>query len=69
MSSAVDWELAERVAIKIATRGEVVDEYALAKMSEDFDHMTPRAEKLVGQETGLWSLQGDARSRLVSRPY
>ena len=68
MSSAVDWELAERVAIKIATRGEVVDEYALAKMSEDFDHMTPRAEKLVGEETGLWSLEGEARSRLVSRP-
>lgn len=68
MASAVDWDLAERVAIKIATRGEVVDDYALAKMSDDFDHMTPRAEKLVGEETGLWSLQGEARSRLVSRP-
>lgn len=68
MTNAVDWALAERVAIRIATRGEVVDEYALARMSEDFDHMTPRAEKLVGEETGLWSLQGDARSRLVSRP-
>ncbi len=67
MASAVDWELAERVAIKIATRGEVVDDYALTKMSEDFDRMTPRAEKLVGEETGLWSLQGEARSRLVSR--
>ena len=68
MSSAVDWELAERVAVKIATRNEVVDDYALAKMSDDFDNMTPRAEKLVGEETGLWSLQGEARSRLVSRP-
>jgi len=68
VSSAVDWALAERVAIKIATRGEVVDDYALAKMSEDFEHMTPRAEKLVGEETGLWSLQGEARSRLVGRP-
>lgn len=68
MSSAVDWELAERVAIRIATRGEVVDDYALAKMSDDFEHMTPRAEKLVGEETGLWSAQGQARARLVSRP-
>jgi len=68
VSSAVDWDLAERVAIKIATRGEVVDEYALAKMSEDFERMTPRAEKLVGEETGLWSLQGEARSQMVSRP-
>lgn len=68
MTSAVDWELAERVAIKIATRGEVTDEYALAKMTSDFDTMTPQAEKLVGEETGLWSLQGEARSRLVSRP-
>ena len=66
--SSVDWELAERVAIKISTRGEVVDDYALARMSEDFEEMTPRAEKLVGEETGLWSLEGEARSRLVSRP-
>jgi coenzyme F420 biosynthesis associated uncharacterized protein len=68
MSSAVDWALAERVAIKIATRGEVVDEYALAKMAEDFEHMTPRAENLVGEETGLWSAEGEARSQMVSRP-
>ena len=68
MVAPVDWDLAERVAIKIATRGEVVDEWALARMAEDFDEMTPRAEKLVGEETGLWSLQGEARSRLVSRP-
>ena len=67
-SDSVDWALAERVAIKIATRGEVVDEYTLAKMRDDFEHMTPRAEKLVGEETGLWSLQGQARSRVVGRP-
>lgn len=67
-SNAVDWELAERVATRIATRGEVVDDYALAAMARDFDRLTPRAEKLVGDETGLWSLQGAARSRLVSRP-
>ncbi|MEM7093441.1 MAG: zinc-dependent metalloprotease [Actinomycetota bacterium] len=68
MAAPVDWDLAERVAVKIATRGEVVDEYALARMAEDFEEMTPQAEKLVGEETGLWSLQGEARSRLVSRP-
>ncbi len=68
MSAAVDWALAERVAIKISSRSQVVDEYALAQMSDDFAEMTPRAEKLVGAETGLWSLQGEARSRMVSRP-
>ena len=68
MSNTVDWALAERVAARIATRGEVVDEYALARMAEDFEVMTPQAEKLVGEETGLWSNQGEARSRLVSRP-
>ena len=68
MSQAVDWALAERIAVKIATRGEVVDDYALAAMADDFEEMTPRAEKLVGAETGLWSLQGEARSRLVGRP-
>lgn len=68
MTGPVDWEFAERVATRIATRREVVDEYALARMSDDFDEMTPRAEKLVGEETGLWSSQGEARSQLVSRP-
>lgn len=68
MSGAVDWALAERVATKIASRGEVVDQYALDQMAADFAEMTPQAEKLVGEETGLWSLQGEARSRLVSRP-
>ena len=68
MAAPVDWALAERVAVRIATRGEVVDDYALARMSDHFDEMTPRAEKLVGEETGLWSLEGEARSRLVSRP-
>ena len=68
MAAAVDWDLAERVAVKIATRGEVVDDYALARMADHFEDMTPQAEKLVGEETGLWSLQGEARSRLVSRP-
>lgn len=68
MTNAVDWALAERVAIRIATRGQVLDEYALARMGEDFEVMTPQAEKLVGEETGLWSLNGDARSKLVGRP-
>lgn len=68
MTGPVDWGLAERVAVRIATRGEVVDDYALARMADDFEEMTPRAEKLVGEETGLWSLQGEARSALVSRP-
>ena len=68
MAAAVDWALAQRVAVRIATRGEVVDEYALGQMAGHFEEMTPQAEKLVGEETGLWSLQGEARSKLVSRP-
>lgn len=67
-SSAVDWELAERIAIRIATRHEVLDEYALSVMEDDFAEMTPRAEVLVGEETGLWSSQGKARSKVVGRP-
>lgn len=67
-SSAVDWELAERVAIRIATRNEVLDEYALKVMDDDFAEMTPKAERLVGEETGLWSNQGEARSKVVGRP-
>lgn len=68
MTNAVDWGLAERVAVRIATRGEVLDHYALERMQAHFEDMTPRAEQLVGEETGLWSLQGQARSRLVARP-
>ena len=68
MANAVDWEFAERIAVRIATRGEVVDDYALARMADDFAEATPKAEKLVGEETGLWSAHGEARARLVSRP-
>lgn len=68
MANAVDWEFAERIAVRIATRGEVVDDYALARMADDFAEATPKAEKLVGEETGLWSANGEARARLVSRP-
>jgi coenzyme F420 biosynthesis associated uncharacterized protein len=67
VAGAVDWGLAQRVAVRIASRREVVDDYALATMAGDFDELTPRAEKLVGEETGLWSLQGEARGKVVSR--
>ncbi len=68
MAGAVDWAFAERVATRISARGHVVDDYALRSMEDDFEVMTPQAEKLVGEETGLWSLQGEARSRMVTRP-
>lgn len=68
MSGGVDWDLAERVAIKIATRNEVLDQYALDRMDAHFREFTPQAEELVGLETGLWSANGKARAKLVDRP-
>ena len=64
MANAVDWEFAERIAVRIATRGEVVDDYALARMADDFAEATPKAEKLVG-ETALARFLGGVIGLMV----
>lgn len=68
MSGPVDWDLAERVATKIASRNQPVRSYHYATLEPDFTRFTAEAEELVAAETGLRSLSGNARARVADRP-
>ena len=63
----VDWELAERVAIRIAERAPFARAHEGLDLVEDFDRHTSLAEKLVADTTGLIPLHGSARARVVDR--
>ncbi len=68
MSGPVDWDLARRVATKIATRNQVPPHTAhYATLAPDFERFTAEAEELVAAETGLRSLSGSARARVADR--
>jgi coenzyme F420 biosynthesis associated uncharacterized protein len=66
--SPVDWELAERVATRIARRGAPPPSYHYATLAPDFERFTAEAEELVAQTTGLSSQMGAARGRVADRP-
>lgn len=69
MTSPVDWELAERVAVRIAGRPEpFAGSYHYASLEPDFAELTALAEQLVADCTGLRSLAGPARARVTDRP-
>ncbi len=67
MTDTVDWELARRVASRIAARKPHADPSTWGSLEEDFLDLTPIAEDLVEQETGLRSLSGNARARATDR--
>ncbi len=66
-SSFVDWNLAERVAVRVADRAPFGGAHHLNGLTAEFDVHTARAEDLVAATTGLRSLSGDARARVVGR--
>jgi len=68
MGSPVDWELAERIATRLTPRDPFAASYLYDSLTADFDAATAEAEGLVGATTGLRSLAGPARARLVDRP-
>ncbi len=68
MSGPVDWELAQRVATKIATRNQNAPSYHYATLEPDFERFTAEAEELVAAETGLRSYSGNARAKVADRP-
>ena len=63
----VDWELAERVAVRASGREPFSASYLGDSLQADFDEATAEAEELVAQETGLRSLSGPARARVTDR--
>lgn len=66
-ASPVDWQVAERVAVRAAGREPFADSYLGHSLQRDFDEATAEAEELVAQETGLRSLAGPARARVTDR--
>ncbi|MEX0768237.1 MAG: zinc-dependent metalloprotease [Microthrixaceae bacterium] len=67
MGDAVDWALAERVALRVCGTEPFAASYHAAGMARDFAEMTERAQVYVEAETGLTSAAGQARARVVDR--
>jgi coenzyme F420 biosynthesis associated uncharacterized protein len=63
----VAWDVAERVAIRVAGRDPLEESYLYASLDPDLREFTAQAEELVAQETGLRSLAGPARARVTDR--
>lgn len=63
----IDWQLAERVAVRAAGREPFAESYLAHSLQRDFDEATAEAEELVAQTTGLRSLSGPARARVTDR--
>lgn len=68
MSGPVDWDLAQRVASRIASRNQQPQSFHYATLAPDFERFTAQAEELVAAQTGLVSSQGAARARVADRP-
>ena len=66
-STSVDWDLARTVAAKVNRNEPVVVGAERERMNADFEEFTALAEELVGNETGLVSLDGNARGRVADR--
>lgn len=67
MADPIAWDLAERVAVRVAGREPFAESYHYASLEPDFAELTAEAEELVAQVTGLRSLTGPARARVTDR--
>jgi coenzyme F420 biosynthesis associated uncharacterized protein len=67
LATAVDWSLAEKVAVRAAGREPFAESYHYASLASDFEELTALAEEQVAAATGLRSLSGSARARLTDR--
>jgi coenzyme F420 biosynthesis associated uncharacterized protein len=65
--TAVDWDLAERVAVRAAGTDPFHRSYHADSLVADFDELTRLAEEQVAITTGLRSLAGPARARVDDR--
>lgn len=66
-SKAIDWDLARTIAAKVNRNEPEIVGDERAKMNADFEEFTALAEDLVAKETGLKSLDGNARGRVADR--
>lgn len=67
MASVVDWELAQRVAVRTAPKDPFAESYHYDSLAPDFTELTAIAEAKVAETTGLHSLAGPARARVTDR--
>jgi len=67
VTEPIAWDLAERIAVRVAGREPFADSYHYASLEPDFAEFTAQAEELVAAETGLRSLAGPARARVTDR--
>jgi len=67
VADLVDWQLAERIAVRAAGREPLADSYHWESLEPDFAELTALAEELVAAETGLHSLAGPARGKVTDR--
>jgi len=63
----VAWDLAARVATRVAGRDRFAGTPQYATLGPDFEELTAVAEELVADATGLRSLAGPARARVTDR--
>ncbi len=65
--SAVDWRIAERIAVRVAGNEPFAESYLGDSLQADFERATALAEELVEAETGLRPAGGPARARVTDR--
>ena len=63
----ISWDLAEKVAIRVAGDEPLARSYHYASLEPDFVELTAQAEGLVEAATGLRSAHGPARARVTDR--
>ncbi len=63
----VAWDLAAKVASRVAGRDAFASSYLYGSLQPDFEELTALAEGLVGDATGLRPLTGPARARVTDR--
>ena len=62
----VDWDLARRIAVRVAGTEPLYRSYLAESLRDDFARFVPIASELVAVETGL-SSAGDARAEVIDR--
>ncbi|MDP9387565.1 MAG: zinc-dependent metalloprotease [Actinomycetota bacterium] len=67
MRDAISWDLAEKVAVRVAGQEPLARSYHYASLQPDFAELTAEAEELVAAATGMRSLAGPARARVTDR--
>lgn len=65
--TAVDWQFAERVAVRCTGREPFVGTAALHDLQRSYAELTAQAERHVSDATGLVPVHGDARARVTRR--